>query len=376
MKIAINTRLLQEGKLEGIGQFTAEIFKRLCQKHPEVEWIFVFDRPYDESFRFEPSIKMATLFPPTRHAVLWHWWFQFSLKRFLKKEKVDLYISPDGFIPLGSTTPSLAIIHDLNFVHQPSNLPKIAGAYMRHYFPKYAQQAIRIGTVSKFCRQDIAQTYDQELSKIDLIYNGVNPNFHPSPAEIQEEVRSKYSKGQDFFVFVGALNPRKNVEGMLAGYQQYRQSGGQAHFVMVGEAMLMTQSMKLAYDHHPYKEDIHWAGRLSTKDLGPLISSAQALLLCSHFEGFGIPILEAFSCETALICANNTAMPEIAGEAALFCEANDAQSIAAAMLRSEDAETRESLTHLGRERLKNFSWDRSAEMMWSSIQKCLESGQS
>lgn len=371
MKIAINTRLLLAGKLEGIGQFTAEIFQRLSQQHPEIEWIFIFDRPYDEEFRFSKGVKMVSLFPPTRHALLWHIWFQFSLKRYLKKEQVDLYISPDGFIPLGLKIPSLAVIHDLNFVHQPKNLPALAGAYMRHFFPMFAKEAKRIATVSEYCRQDIADSYQIDKAKIDLVYNGVNPNLKISPSEEQEKARAKYTNNEPYFIFVGALNPRKNIEGMLAGYQEYRESGGKAHFIFVGEEMLLRPAMKKAFELHPYQADIHFVGRIPFEDLGPLISAAQALCLVSHFEGFGIPILEAFQCETCLITAKNTAMPEIAGSAALYCEAKDHHSIAAAMLRSEDPEARAELIRLGKERLRNFSWDKSADMMWESITKCL-----
>ncbi len=162
---------------------------------------------------------------------------------------------------------------------------------------------------------------------------------------------------------------------MLKAYQHYRDSGGAAHFILVGEAMLMTDSMRKAHQEHPYQNDIHFTGRIETEQLSKLIASAQALCLCSHLEGFGIPILEAFKCETALICADNSAMPEIAGDAALFCDAAQPESIGAAMLRSEDAETRESLIEKGQARLADFSWDRSASMMWSSIQKSMQNGQ-
>lgn len=374
MKIAINTRFLLSGRLEGIGQFTAEIFKRLSQQHSEIEWVFIFDRKPSPEFQFGKNVRMVSLFPPTRHAFLWHLWFQISLKRFLKKEKPDLFISPDGFIPLNTAIKSLAIMHDLNFVHQPSNLPPIAGAYMRYYFPKYAASASRLATVSGFCRIDIAQTYSVSPDKIDLVYNGVNPQLRASSEEEKLEIRNRYTQGNNFFIFVGALNPRKNLEGMLAGYEQYRESGGKAHFIFVGEEMLLRSDMKNAFENSAYRSEIHFVGRVKTQELSSLIGSAQALCLCSHFEGFGIPILEAFQCKTALICADNSAMPEVAGEAALYCNSRDFGSISAAMLRTEDPQTRDSLIQQGKERLKNFSWDRSAEMMWNSIQLTLGNG--
>lgn len=371
VKIAINMRLVLPGRLEGIGQFSLEIFDRLSKAHPEIEWLFIFDRNPDSRLQFAENVRCLTVFPPTRHAFLWHWWFQFSLKKLLRKEQPDLFISPDGFIPLGTKTPCISVIHDLNFLHQPKNLPPIAGAYMRHYFPQYAKAASGIVTVSNYCRQDIAESYGIEPQKIDLVYNGVNQSLRPIPIEKQEEIRLHYCDGAPYFIFVGALNPRKNIEGMLNAYSQYRDQGGKAQFILVGEEMLMNAEMQEAYRNHRYGSAIQFVGRVDDSLLNNLISSAQALCLCSHFEGFGIPILEALRCETALICADNTAMPEIAGEAAFYCKADQASSIAAAMLASDQEKERKVMIEKGKEQVKNFSWERAADMMWSSIQKHL-----
>jgi len=376
VKIAVNTRLLLKDRLEGIGQFTAEIFKRLVNDHPEVEWTFVFDRPFDPEFQFSPQLKTKILFPPTRHPLLWHWWFQWSLPRFLKAEKVDLFISPDGMIPLWGKTKCLPVIHDLNYEHQPKNLDIVAGGYMRYFYPKFAERAIRVATVSHYCKEDLVQTYQLKPQKVDVVPNGYGDYFKALKPEAQKAVQAKYSDGHPFFLFLGALNPRKNLEGLIEAFAHYRDEGGQNELLIVGEKMRWTPEIEKAFQNNPHQKSIRFTGRLSDDDLARVLASAQALCLVSHFEGFGIPILEAMACDTPVICANNTAMPEVAGEAALLVNSRDSNSIKVALQQMESEEIRSELTHKGQIQREKYSWQQSAEAMWTSIEKCFSDGAS
>ncbi|MDR9373757.1 MAG: glycosyltransferase, partial [Schleiferiaceae bacterium] len=159
MRIAVNTRLLIPQKLEGIGWFTREIFYRLVRTHPEVEWLFLFDRPVHPQLDLPEGLQVEVLPPPTRHPLLWYLWFEQRLPRFLARKKVDLLVSPDGFAPLKGSVPTLPVIHDLNFEHQPQNVPWLTGRYLRHFFPRIARQSRHLATVSEFSRQDLHQTY-------------------------------------------------------------------------------------------------------------------------------------------------------------------------------------------------------------------------
>lgn len=371
VKIAVNTRLLLKDRLEGIGRFTAHIFEILSRQHPEVEWLFIFDRAPHSDFIFNESVRAVNLFPPTRHPLLWHVWFQGSLPLFLKKEKVDLFISPDGMVPLWGSCPSLTVIHDLNYVHQPRNLDPVAGNYMRHFYPKFARKSIRVATVSEFCKQDLIDTYSLPAAKVDVVPNAFSPIFKPIPASEKQEVRLKYSQAESYFIYLGALNPRKNLEGLLAAFSLYRENGGKNLLLIVGERMLWTPSLEKAFSNNPHQDRIVFTGRLKDPELARVMAAAEALCLVSHFEGFGIPILEAYASGIPVICANNTAMPEVAGQGALLVDSRDPAEIAQAMQDLEIPEKRAELIAAGAEQLKKFSWEKAAEAMWLSIQKSL-----
>ena len=371
MKIAVNTRFLLPNRLEGIGWFTYEIFKRLVQQHPEVQWIFIFDRPYQSHFIFGDNVTPVVVSPQARHPLLWYLWYEYSLPRVFNKHQPDLFISPDGYLSLKATVPGISVIHDLNFEHNPENIPRLAGKYYRRYFPKYAHKADRIATVSQYSKKDIVELYGVGAEKIDLVYNGCGDFFFPLKAEEIQEVRQEVSEGKPYFIFVGALNPRKNITGMLAAFAQYRQQGGQNKFVIVGEKMFWSDDIATAYENHPFREDIIFTGRLEGSGLNKVLASSAALLFVSNFEGFGIPIVEAFKCEVPVITSTTTSMPEVAGDAALLCDPADTTGITHAMHEVDKADVRAHLIARGKARTSLFTWERSAEMMWDCITKAL-----
>jgi len=129
MRIAVNTRLLLPGKLEGIGWFAHETLSRIVVAHPEHKFIFLFDRPYDRSFVYADNVEAVVVPPPTRHPLLYRLWFQFALPRALRRNKADVFLSPDGFLSTRTAVPQLAVMHDLNFEHYPEDLPAAYSTY-------------------------------------------------------------------------------------------------------------------------------------------------------------------------------------------------------------------------------------------------------
>jgi glycosyltransferase involved in cell wall biosynthesis len=370
MIIAVNTRLLLKNRLEGIGWFTYETLSRIAKNHPEHLFYFLFDRPYHPDFVFESNVTPIVLSPPARHPILFYIWFEFSVARFLRKIKPDLFLSPDGYLSLKTKTTSLAVIHDINFEHYPEDFPLICKKYYRYFFPRFARKADRIATVSEFSKQDIMEQYGVAASKIDVVYNGCNTLFKPQSEETNQDTRAFYTEGKPFFVFVGALLPRKNLRNLFFAFEQFKQkTNSNTKLVIVGEKKWWTSSIEEAYQSILDKKSVVFTGRLQPTDLNKVLSASIALTYVSYFEGFGIPILEAFRCGTAVITANITSMPEVAGDAALLVDPFSIDEIADAMIKlAEDQNLRNSLINKSKLQLDKFSWDRTSELLWKSIE--------
>ncbi len=373
MKIAVNTRLLLKNKLEGIGWFTYETLKRVVKAHPEHDFYFIFDRPFDPSFVFGTNVQPVVVSPPTRHPVLQYWWFEHALPGVLKKIQPDLFFSPDAYNSLRSPYKSIMVIHDLNFEHYPEFMPWANRVYYQYFTPRFAKKADRILTVSQFSKADIYEQYGISTDKIDVVYNGANTQYGPMDEKKIQAVRQQLSGGNPYFLFIGAFNPRKNISRLFQAFDLFKQSSQNGvKLVMVGEKMYWTRQMRRTYEQMRNKGDVIFTGRLEPEQLGKVAAAALALTYVPLFEGFGIPVLEAFQAEIPVITSNVTSMPEVAGDAALLVDPFHIENIANAMKSiTFDADLRKKLVEKGRLRRQMFSWDKTAALVWQSMEKFL-----
>ncbi len=378
MIIAVNTRLLLKGKLEGIGWFANETLSRITTNHPEHQFVFIFDRPFAVEFIFSDNITPIVLSPPTRHPVLWLIWFEFQIPRILKKYKADLFFSPDGYLSLRTPVKQLAAIHDINFVHRPQDLPWLKAKYYNYFFPRFCQKAKRIVTVSEFSKEDIHRTYQIENDKIDVVYNGINTMYTPTTEGERKFTKAKYSEGKDYFLFIGSLHPRKNITGLLRAFDAFKALvQSEVRLLIVGGSMFKTGEIKLTYEAMRFKSDVVFTGRLGNEELHQILGASLALTFVPFFEGFGIPVIEAMSVGIPVICSNTTSLPEVGGDAVLFVDPFDIQQIADAMVKLyQDKDLRDSLIEMGFKQKEKFSWDKTAELLWESLERCVDQQES
>ena len=191
MQIAVNTRLMLSGKMDGIGWFTYHTLKILTKNNPQHQFFFIFDRKFDEKFIFSENITPIILSPPTRHPFLWYLWFEHRIPKLMKKLKIDFFLSPDGYLSLNSDIPCLPVIHDINFEHNPEDLPFFTRKYYKKYFSRFAKKGNRITTVSEYSKQDICKTYNINPDKIDVVYNGASKMYEPVDDGIKLSVKQK-----------------------------------------------------------------------------------------------------------------------------------------------------------------------------------------
>lgn len=376
MNIAVNTRLLLEDKLEGIGWFTYETLKRITTRHPEHRFYFLFDRPFSEKFIFSSNVEPLVLKPQARHPFLYYLFFEHTVPRALRKVKADAFISTDGYLSLSTPVKTLDVIHDINFEHRPQDLPWMTRKYYKRYFPRFAQKASRLATVSEFSKQDIVNTYHIDPGKIDVVYNGCNTAYQPLPPDTISKMRYKYASGRPYFLFVGSLHPRKNIKHLLLAFDEFKKACAcDIKLLLAGQPMWDDSDYKEAYLQLKHKSDVQFLGRVATSELRNIIASALALTYAPFYEGFGIPLLEAMNCDVPIITSNVTSLPEVAGDAALLTDPQSIDSIKNAMLQlARDEKAREALIHKGRIQREQFSWDKTASKLWSSFETMMDAG--
>jgi len=374
MRIAVNTRLLLKGKLEGIGWFTSQTLERIVKQHPEHEFIFFFDRPYDPQFVFAPNVTPVVVHPQARHPVLFYLWFEWSLPMLLRKYKADLFLSTDGYLSLSTKVPTCLVIHDLAFEHYPEHYVLSHKLYWRHYSPLFARKAKRIATVSTFSKTDISERYGIAPDNIDVVYNGAHSEYRPLTSAERDDVKARYADGCEYFVFAGALHPRKNIVNLLKAFVLFKKrQRTNMKLVIVGRMAWKYEEVEEMRATMPFKDEVKWVGYMNVDELSKVIGGAYALVYASLFEGFGIPILEALQCNVPAIASNTSSMPEVAGDAALLVDPTDPEDIATKMHQLyKDEALRTKLVQNAPAQVAKFNWQSSADKLWACMMRCVE----
>ena len=371
MKIAVNARFLLPDYLEGYGYFLFEIFKYLASRYPEHQFIFIFDRPFDNRFIFSSNIIPVVTGPPARHPLLWKFWYDVKVPLVLKKQKADVFVSVDGLCSLTTSVPQCLVVHDLAFLHYPSHIKKSHFFYYKRYVPKFLQKAKTVATVSEFSKQDIVQTYKIHAEKIDVVYSAAKEIFKPVSQVTTEGIKNKYTQDKEYFLYVGAIHPRKNIVNLLKAFSVFkRRLKSNFKLVLAGRLAWKYDSFIHSLRNYKYRDDVVMLGYLHEDELVRVMASAYALVYPSLHEGFGVPVLEAMKCNVPVITSAHSPMQEIAEDGALYADANNPQDIAEKMmLIYKDENLRNSLIAKGKTIATHYSWQRTAELLWQSIQK-------
>ena len=359
MTIGVNARHLIKGRLEGIGWYSYEILKRLVKLMPNQKFIFFYDRktPF---LILGQNITNVVLFPPARHPMLFKLWFNYILPKAFKKYGVNLFFSPDGFVSLKSTINQIGVIHDLNFEHYPEDLPLNVLNYYKTYMPLFAEKAKEIITVSNFSKEDIINKYNIDSKKIKVIYNGGNNIFKPLSKNDRHQFLVEH-KQKPYFIYVGSLHKRKNIERMLKAFQLFNNTN-QMEFIIIGREMWKGQ-----LNLEGLLKNVKFLGRKSGKELAHWLAASSALVYISYFEGFGLPVLEGMMAGVPVISANTTSLPEVGGNSVIYVDPFNIESIHQGMKEAIYKEIK--YKALGIQQSQKFSWDRSASTLCSIIKK-------
>jgi glycosyltransferase involved in cell wall biosynthesis len=351
--------------LEGVGRYTFEILNRICVSHPEHTFYFFFDRKYNEKYVFGPNVVPVILFPPARHPFLFIFWFEWSVRKALKKIKPDVFLSFDAMLSLLADVKSVLVVHDLAYLHYPGYLPGSALWFYRNFMPRYIQKADKIVAVSGFTANDVQSAFGVSDEKISVAWNAL-----PAAYNQQKKADSQRPLEAPYFIVPGAISERKNTINILLAFEKFLQLhpaddirlvfAGGFMFPLKGEVKKRWTALKMAGNLiHIDKPD--------DDQMRQWIAHARALIYVSLFEGFGIPILEGMAMEVPVITSNVSSMPEVAGAAALCVDPLQPEAICSAMEAMRNEETRVSLIQLGKQQLHKFDWNRSADHIYQCL---------
>ncbi len=276
----------------------------------------------------------------------------------------DVLFVPAHVLPLLHPRRSVVTIHDLGYLHYPDADTARARDYLDWSTRWSAQQATAVLADSEATKVDLVRFYGAEIEKVHVVYLGRDAGLTRVTESLHlAEVRARYGLAQEYLLFVGTLQPRKNLERIVHAFERIcgRSDLAETQLVLAGKRGWLYETLFSQVARAGLQGRVVFPGYVADEDLGALLSGATAFVFPSLYEGFGIPVLEAGGCGVPVITSNTSSLPEVAGDAALLVDPHDVDAIADAMYRLvTDESLRAELARRGLENVKRFSWDKCA----------------
>lgn len=273
---------------------------------------------------------------------------------------VDLIHAPD-FVAPPSRAPAIVTIHDLTYLITPEFAYPNLRRYLSHAVPRTLARVSQIVTDSRTTARDLSDHYRIDPDRIAVIPIGVDPIFRPPEPEDARQAVERLGVHEPYFVIVGTIEPRKNHEAVLQAFERVHAANPGVSLVIVGSPGWLSQPIMDAIGQHTRRLPVRHLRNVDDAALPALYARSIALVYPSWYEGFGLPVVEAMACGTAVIASNRGATAEVAGEGALLVSPDDTAGLARAMSQVRDEPVhRANLVRRGMEQSKQFSWEATA----------------
>lgn len=351
---------LRTGHPDGIGIYTAELLKAFHQNsHPGQFERVIFGSHLK---RFLPGALALPVRYPLAVLGAAATGLPFARSNALA-EKIDIFHATDHHIPKLGRTPVVATVMDVIGLRHPEWVNPSLRALKNMLFAKATTWAQHVITISDFSAQDIASCLKIPRAKITSIPLGVDPKYFDIVEDgHRSTVLSRYGLRPGYFVFVGTLQPRKNISRIVAAHAALPASLRKLHpLVIVGQKGWLADGLIDELAQLESSGCGRWLRYVPQDDIFSILQAAHALVFPSLYEGFGLPVLEGFASRIPVITSNTTSLPEVAGDAGILVNPESTEHIADAMLRTVDDESsREILIQKGLDQARRFTWDETA----------------
>ena len=358
MRIAFDGTTLRPGRT-GVGYYTEHLLHHLAEEGPEEELIVISNRPVDTTRPLPPRVSVRSA--PWRLPRMA--WMQTLAPRMLREIHADVAHFTNGMVPVASPVPTVVTIHDMSLTMYPRYHPPRRVLLNRPLVDLAARRADAIITVSQSAKRDIMRLYGLPADRVHVVHEAAAPSFQRvTDAPALERVRRQYALPDRFILYVGTIEPRKNLPKLIEGFAKRRQSGDLPHqLVCVGPYGWLSRDIEELIERLDVEDAVRFTGYVPFDDLPVLYSLAEMFVFPSLYEGFGLPVIEAMACGVPVVTGRVPALMEVAGGAVERVERLDAESLGDVMVAlARDRDRRSELCRLGLERAKSFSWQRAA----------------
>ncbi len=357
----------------GLGRYAESLTRALHSLAPaELALFYNAERGIEPlaGLEYLPTSTVALGYKPWRMAV---WLGQMARIPFnrLVQGATLFHATEHLLLPLHGV-PTVLTVHDLIFRHLPEHHKRLNRWYLNATLPLYCRRATHIIAVSEATRQDLMAAYAIPPEKITVTLEAADPRFKPESPELVSAVRARYQLPETYVLYVGTIEPRKNLTRLLRAWEPLFLAREAPPLVIVGKRGWLAEDFYTALEASPAREGVRFTGYVTDADLPALYSGARIFAFPSIYEGFGLPPLEAMACGAPVLCANTSSLPEVTGDAALTVDPGSTDAIREELQRLlSNADLRAELRERGIKRAAAFSWERAAAETYALYKQLL-----
>jgi len=368
--VGLNAQLLSQAesyRSAGISWYIRNLLRHLPEADPEIRCTAFLGA---KGYSGEPGLQLRHSRLPTRHPLVRILWEQAIQPWAVRRSRLNLLHGLALVGPMLSACPLVITIHDLSFLHYPRSFPTWKRHYLQLFTRLSVRRARRVIAISESTRRDIVKQYGISPEKIDTITYGLDPLFHPLPAGQVSGFRIQQGLPERFILFVGTLEPRKNVVRLIEAYARLPE--GRPPLLLVGGKGWLYDEIFARVEALNLNGQVKFVGYVPGQVLPWWYNAAEVLVYPSLYEGFGLPPLEAMACGTPVVTSTVSSLPEVVGQAGLMVDPFDTEALATAMDQVlTDRDLREKMQIAGLEQARTFSWPETARRTAASYRRAL-----
>ncbi len=363
MRIGIDyTAAVRQGA--GIGRYTRGLVRALAEMDQQNRYV-LFSAGRDRQGGWPANFALRSVPLTDRHlSILWQR-LRLPIPIELVTGRLDILHSPDFVLPPTLARHKVLTVHDLSFMRCPECSSPALLEYLMRSVPRSVARAHLILADSQSTRRDLLDLLDVPPERVEVLYAGVEPRYAPQEAAAAQAAARKYGLAQPFILGLGTLQPRKNFARLIRAYHLLRQRHHVPHQLVIGGGRgWLYEDIDATIAELGLAEQVRLVGFVDDADLPALYAGADLFAFPSLYEGFGIPILEAMGCGTPVVTADNSSLPEVAGDAALLVDPLDIEALADALWRViDDGALRQTLVQRGYQQVQRYTWRAAAETL-------------
>lgn len=370
MRLGIDARL-NGYRGGGISQYTRNIIHALADLDRTGDYAILHAaRPQTDPGNLTPAanFQRVNVYTPPHHRLE-----RMALGLEISRLRLDVLHSPDFIPPLFGARRYIITVHDLNFMLFPKFQTPDSLAYYAGNIKAAVHKADHILTVSRATADDLCNLLNVPPEKITIQVEGVDPTYHPMSAEQIRPVLERFKLPSTYILFVGTIEPRKNISGLFEAYSLLKQQMPDAPpLVLAGQRGWLYEPILQKAKDLNLRDDLIWIENATVADLPMIYNGAAVLVMPSFYEGFGLPPLEAMACGIPTVVSNRSSLPEVVGDTGLLVDPDHPESITDALRRMlTENELRSRSSKAGLERAKLFTWTQAAKTALEVYQKVL-----